>query len=154
MNLEDLKSEIVSHLAEMSNLKVGEGIETSRWVYDHTTGTGQQELQQTNWNIYEDENKAQNSDWIEKEATGDVLGVVTLEGTKLYFKPEYHSHLNDQPEQMLLGDIVAPDSFEKAIEVLSHALKVLNVCKPPKGSGQFGSMTPFPGMPPIPFPGM
>lgn len=132
MDLNDLKQEIVSHLADMSNLKIGDVSEHKSWSYD----TQKDEITHTTWEILEDEEKPQNSDWIEKETASVSLGVVSLEGTKLYFTPKITS------EKMFLGDLVAPDSFDEAIKVLSHSLKILNICKPPKGAGQFGSMTP------------
>lgn len=164
MNLEDLKDEIVSHLAEMSNLRVGKAQETVKYGVYHSNTPNDDDIIITTWSIYEDTNKAESSEWIEKDCSGDCLGEVILEETKLYFQPGYKPKDGDASsivnyntahggEKIFLGDLVAPDSFEKAIKVLSHALKVLNICKPPKGVGQFGSMTPqnMPGFPKMPW---
>lgn len=138
--MDDLKEEIVLHLAELSNLKVTAN-------YDQMSDPDDEEF---HWDLHEDENKVQESEWITKEATGARLGTITLRNkTKLYFTPHIKAAFGKSPnpfhqytrpsEEMFLADLVSPDSFDEAISKLKHALNVLNIAKPPKGIGPFGS---------------
>lgn len=129
MELDDLKDEIVSHLADLSGLIVNEAkVET---LYGYMTGQDDETI--TIWTLSEDPDKAQESEWIIKAPGGDV-GQIILQGTKLYFKRAFGApYPYPAEERMFLADLIAPDSFDEAIEQLKQFLKVANLCKPPGG---------------------
>ena len=125
MDMEDLKDEILTELAGLSGMTIS----PCRSYKDFATiGVGrEEEIDCHEWTLTEDPTKATKSEWIEKASTKIDVGVVSLEGTKLYFKS------TQAVERMFLSDLIDPASFDSAIEKLKHALNVSNIIKLPNG---------------------